>query len=61
MTTPEERISRLEGAYEHLATKTDLQSLETRLIGQLGDSNAEITKQMGNSETHLTGPDWSDG
>ena len=32
MATLEERVSRLEGGYEHLATKADLAELETRLI-----------------------------
>ena len=34
MTTAsiEERVSKLEGGYEHLATKADLAQLESRLI-----------------------------
>ena len=32
MASLEERVSRLEGGYEHLATKADLQAMETRLI-----------------------------
>ena len=32
MATVDQRISRLEGAYEHLATKADLSQLENRLI-----------------------------
>ena len=32
MATIEERISRIEGAYDHLATKADLHALEARLI-----------------------------
>ena len=32
MVTLEERVSRLEGAYDHLATKADLYQLENRLI-----------------------------
>lgn len=31
MSTLEERVSRLEGGYAHLATKADLHALETRL------------------------------
>ena len=31
MATLEERVSRLEGGFEHLATKADLHALETRL------------------------------
>ena len=32
VTTDSNRISRLEGAYEHLATKADLHQMENRLI-----------------------------
>ncbi len=31
MATVEERVSRLEGAYDHLATKADLAALESKL------------------------------
>ena len=31
MVTVEERLSRLEGGYEHLATKADLYQLENRM------------------------------
>ena len=31
MASETERLARLEGAYDHLATKADLASLETRL------------------------------
>ncbi|MCY3749022.1 MAG: hypothetical protein OXG64_06980 [Chloroflexi bacterium] len=31
MSTEAERLARLEGAYDHLATKADLANLETRL------------------------------
>ena len=31
MATAEERLSRLEGGYEHLATKADLYQLENRM------------------------------
>ena len=31
MTTPEERLARLEGAYEHLATKSDVANLRAEL------------------------------
>ena len=51
MTTPEERLSRLEGAYEHLATKADLQAVETRMIKQIADSETRMTKQIAESET----------
>ncbi len=32
MATTEERLSKLEGAYEHLATKADLSDLKADLI-----------------------------
>lgn len=35
MSTPEERLSRLEGAYEHLATKADLQELKVDLLREI--------------------------
>ena len=53
MTTPEERLSRLEGAYEHLATKADLQTLEARMVKQMGDLEARMVKQIGDSETRM--------
>ncbi len=31
----EERVSRLEGAYDHLATKADIANLESRLLWRL--------------------------
>ena len=51
MTTSEDRLSRLEGAYEHLATKADLQALETRMVKQVADSETRMTKQISESET----------
>ena len=35
MTTDAERLSHLEGAYEHLATKADLHALETRITAAM--------------------------
>lgn len=35
MATMEHRVSRLEGAYEHLATKEDLAHLESKLTWRL--------------------------
>ena len=40
--TIEERVSRLEGAYDHLATKNDLSQLETRLAREISN----LTKWM---------------
>lgn len=42
--TDTDRISRLEGAYEHLATKADLAQMETRLTWRLiGAVGAVVT------------------
>ena len=35
MTTTEERVSRLEGAYEHLATKADLQEFKAEVLREI--------------------------
>ena len=40
--TVEERLSRIEGAYEHLATKADVSQLEIRMV----NSEARMTRWM---------------
>jgi hypothetical protein len=46
MTTIEDRVSRLEGAYEHLATKADIAELKDtltwRLIGTIAIASSII-------------------
>ena len=54
MATTEERLSHLEGGYEHLATKADVQALETRMTKQIADSEAQSAKQRAEMETRLT-------
>lgn len=47
--TPEERLSRLEGVYEHLATKADIARLEgqiTRLEGQIKAEGTRLEGQI---------------
>ena len=47
--TPEERLSRLEGVYEHLATKADITRLEgqiTRLEGQIKAEGTRLEGQI---------------
>ena len=47
--TPEERLSRLEGVYEHLATKADIARLEgqiTRLEGQIKTEGTRLEGQI---------------
>ena len=51
MTDPiAERMARLEGAYEHLATKADLVALELRLTQQM----AQMESRMAQIETRMT-------
>lgn len=40
--TTEERVSRLEGAYKHLATKADLADVKAELKAALADVKAEL-------------------
>ena len=42
--TDPERLSRLEGAYGHLATKADVAALETRLVEKIASSETRIIK-----------------
>ena len=62
--TPEERLSRLEGVYEHLATKADITRLEgeikaegTRLEGEIKAEGTrlegEITRLEGEVKTAM--------
>ena len=44
MTTIEERVSRLEGGYEHLATKADLANLKAELNDKFNDLEARLTR-----------------
>ncbi len=45
--TPEERLSRLEGVYEHLATKADIARLEGQNTRLEGEIKAESTRLEG--------------
>ena len=40
--TDPERISRLEGAHEHMATKADLAASEARLMAKIAETNEKI-------------------
>ena len=45
--TPEERLARLEGVYEHLATKADIARLEGQITRLEGDVKADVTRLEG--------------
>ena len=51
MATAEERLSYLEGAYEHLATKADI----ARLEGQIESSRAALEGQITSTRAALEG------
>ena len=42
-----ERVSRIEGGYEHLATKADLARVETELAQMKAELKADIARQDG--------------
>ena len=44
MTMLEERISSMEGAYEHLATKADLERLRGDLLSEIRTSETRMIK-----------------
>ena len=46
MATLEQRVSRIEGAYEHLATKADLSQMENRLINDINQLETRLIKWM---------------
>jgi F0F1-type ATP synthase membrane subunit b/b' len=48
MTTVESRLSRLEGVYEHLATKADIAELRAEMQSAYGELRAEM--QSANAE-----------
>ena len=41
-----ERVARLEGAYEHLATKADLAQLELRLTQEMAQVESRLTWRL---------------
>ena len=42
MTTSEQRLTRLEAVYEHLATKTNIADLRAEMKADMGNLRAEI-------------------
>jgi F0F1-type ATP synthase membrane subunit b/b' len=60
MTTVESRLSRLEGVYEHLATKADIaelraemQSANAELRAEMQSANAELRAEMQSANAEL--------
>lgn len=53
-----QRVSRLEGAYEHLATKADLAQLELRLAEKFGQLVGQLETKFSQLETRLYRSFW---
>ena len=53
MTTSEERLSRLEGVYEHLATKADIADLRTEFQTAMERQMAEFLTEMERQKVDL--------
>ena len=55
MTTMEERVSRLEGGYEHLATKADVMAVQAAIQAEItrvqSATQAEITRVQSATQT----------
>lgn len=50
----EDRVSRLEGAYEHLATKADISDLKAELKTDISDSRAELKADVSELKTDVS-------
>jgi hypothetical protein len=53
MTTSEERLSRLEGVYEHLATKADIADLRTEFQTGMERQRTEFLTEMERQKVDL--------
>ena len=53
--TTDERLSYLEGVYEHVATKADLAALETRLRAEISAAEARLNDRIAALETRVAG------
>ena len=51
MTELTERVARLEGAYDHLATKADIQVLNADLTEKIGTVEKDIAELKGSAKT----------
>ena len=52
--TNTERIARLEGAYEHLATKADLAQMELRLTQEMSQMESRMTQEVSRVAQEIT-------
>lgn len=50
-----ERVARLEGAYDHLATKADIAELKAATQADIQALNDDLTKKIGTVEKEVAG------
>ena len=55
MTTVEQRLTRLEAVYEHLATKADVADLRAEMKAGIADLRAELKADIGRLESQTAG------
>lgn len=55
MTELTERVARLEGAYDHLATKADIAELKAATQADIQTLNDDLTKKIGTVEKEVAG------
>ena len=53
MTTVEQRLTRLEAVYEHLATKADIADLRAEMKANIGDLRTEMKANIGDLRTEM--------
>ena len=53
MTTVEQRLTRLEAVYEHLATKADIADLRAEMKVNIGDLRTEMKVNIGDLRTEM--------
>ena len=53
VASTEERLSRLEGGYEHVATQADLLRLENRMMSHISQLETRLTTGMAQLESRL--------
>ena len=53
MTTVEQRLTRLEAVYEHLATRADIADLRAEMKADIGNLRAEMKADNGNLRAEM--------
>ena len=61
MTTPsiEERVARLEGGYEHLATKADVETLRADMLAALSNTEGQVYSALADTNRRIDRLFWA--